>query len=110
MADDVPRWISPKEESVFLQLLSGPKYGMQLVVGSQGLIKKRDILALLGRMVFKSNIKATKFAPETDGIGRPMLYELTPLGRRIWLAHQTQAKSIPSTKALHEQRSKKEGT
>jgi DNA-binding PadR family transcriptional regulator len=71
-----------KSEAVILDLLTarGPCYGLQLVVGSGGLLKRGGIYVTLGRMEEKGLVTST------PGEGSRRLYTPTALGLRSLFA------------------------
>jgi DNA-binding PadR family transcriptional regulator len=80
----VPR-LSAKE-SLILELLArrGEQYGLQLVAGSKGRLKRGTIYVTLGRMEDKGFVTSrTEAAPDGAGGLPRRLYEATPLGLRV---------------------------
>ena len=85
--------ISQKEELIF-ELLSSSKecYGLELVHGSGGKLKRGTVYVTLQRMEDKGLLESfVKEKPPTEsGIPRRM-YRVTGHGARVWQAHQAAA-------------------
>jgi PadR family transcriptional regulator len=74
------------KESTVLQLLvrAGELYGLQLVAGSRGQLKRGTVYVTLGRMEDKGYIASRLEGPPPREGGLPRrLYHPTALGRRV---------------------------
>jgi PadR family transcriptional regulator PadR len=88
--------VSPKELLV-LELLVRDKelYGLQLVAGSRGRLKRGTVYVTLGRMEEKGYITSRLDDPPPGAGGLPRrLYAPTPLGRRMLSAWTSGAKQL----------------
>jgi PadR family transcriptional regulator, regulatory protein PadR len=86
MQDDIPRL--PGTERLILELLgSNESYGLELVSGSEGRLKRGTIYVTLGRMEQKGFVVShlEEHAPAHGGLRR-RLYTRTALGRRVMTA------------------------
>lgn len=79
---NLPR-LSMREVHVLTQLVSRPKYGLELVEDSDGILAKNAIYVLLGRMEDKGLIKGKKEDTPPGEMGPPRRrYAITGLGQR----------------------------
>lgn len=88
--------VSPKE-LLILQLLvrNKERYGLQLVAGSRGRLKRGTVYVTLGRMEEKGYITSTLDEPPPGAGGLPRrVYAPTALGRRMLSAWSSGAKQL----------------
>jgi PadR family transcriptional regulator PadR len=88
--------VSPKELLV-LELLARDKqlYGLQLVAGSKGRLKRGTVYVTLGRMEDKGYIRSRQDEPPPGAGGLPRrVYEATPLGKRMLKTYRSGAKRL----------------
>jgi DNA-binding PadR family transcriptional regulator len=81
---ELPR-LSAKERAILTLLVAKREmYGLELVDGSAGLLKRGTVYVTLGRMEAKGYISSRleDRSPPTGGLPR-RLYKPTPLGRRV---------------------------
>jgi PadR family transcriptional regulator PadR len=80
-----PLSLSPKEMLILERLTrDGELYGLQLVAGSRGRLKRGTVYVTLGRMEDKGYIVSRLDADPPPGGGLPRrLYAPTALGRKI---------------------------
>lgn len=86
------------KESLILELLAtrGEMYGLQLVAGSRGRLKRGTIYVTLGRMEEKGYVTSHLEDAPPDAGGLPRrLYEPTALGRRVLEAYAAIARLLP---------------
>jgi PadR family transcriptional regulator len=86
----VPR-LSPKELLILELLVSEREaYGLELVAGSRGRLKRGTVYVTLGRMEDKGYVTSrTEDAPDGAGGLPRRLYEATPYGQRVLKAWTT---------------------
>jgi PadR family transcriptional regulator PadR len=86
----VPR-LSGKEAFILEMLTRGGEaYGLQLVAGSKGRLKRGTVYVTLGRMEDKGYVASrTEDAPDGAGGLPRRLYEATPYGLRVQKAWTT---------------------
>jgi DNA-binding PadR family transcriptional regulator len=75
----------PAKERLILEALAenGPQFGLQLVEGSRGQLKRGTVYVTLGRMERKGLIASDQDPPVPGAIGLPRrVYRATPLGAR----------------------------
>jgi PadR family transcriptional regulator, regulatory protein PadR len=86
MPDATPRLSAT--ERLILELLDGDeRYGLELVNGSDGRLKRGTIYVTLGRMEEKGFVTShPEVDPPAHGGLRRRLYKRTPLGRRVMSA------------------------
>jgi PadR family transcriptional regulator, regulatory protein PadR len=82
-----PRMLTLSEkESLILEMLvrEGELYGLQMVTGSKGRLKRGTVYVTLGRMEDKGYLtsRLEDAPPEAGGLPR-RVYHATPLGRRV---------------------------
>jgi len=83
-------------EALILDLLTdrGPTYGLDLVAGSRGRLKRGSVYVMLGRMEQKGFVRSR--LDERPGEGPPRrLYEPTPLGLRALVLVQAVHGDLP---------------
>ena len=91
MSNDLPR-LSAKERNVIEQLIGREKYGLELVEGSVGVLKRNAIYVLLGRMEEKGLIEGREEAAPAGASGPPRrVYRVTGHGARVLAAHEAAA-------------------
>ena len=95
--------LSNKERVILELLVSGPKYGLELVDDSRGALKRGTVYVTLGRMEQKGLVESRHELPRADRRGadarsaeRPQrrMYHVTAHGRRIFDAWSTLAKTL----------------
>lgn len=74
--------VTDREAAVLRLLLSGDKYGLEIVAGSGGSIKRNSVYVLLGRMEDKALIEGRE-EPTPEGESGPprRVYRVTRIGR-----------------------------
>lgn len=77
-----PRVVTPAMHSVLTQLARGEKYGLDLVAGSGGLLRRGTVYVVLAAMEEELLIAGRDGAPVLDGEFRRRIYEITIIGRR----------------------------
>jgi DNA-binding PadR family transcriptional regulator len=80
---DIPRLSS--KEALILRLLvaNGEMYGLELVNGSGGELKRGTVYVTLGRMADKGYVES-RTVPQDDGSGMPKrLFQATGYGSRV---------------------------
>src|SRR4051794_15237887 len=86
--NDFPR-ISGKEWCVLEQLVTGEKYGLELVASSGGSLKRTSIYVVLSRMEAKGLIEGREEAAPPGAMGPPRRkYKATGYGARVLHAHE----------------------
>jgi DNA-binding PadR family transcriptional regulator len=89
MRHRLPR-VSEKERLILELLAHDEQYGLQLVAGSKGKLKRGTVYVTLGRMEEKGYVKSrTEDAPDGAGGLPRRLYEPTPYGLRVLKAWTT---------------------
>ena len=86
-----------RKELLILELLVRNKelYGLQLVAGSRGRLKRGTVYVTLGRMEDKGYITSTLDDPPPGAGGMPRrIYAPTTLGRRMHSAWSSGAKQL----------------
>ena len=77
-----------RECNVLRQLITSEKYGLELVAGSEGLIRRNAVYVLLGRMEDKGLIEGREEATPQGESGPPRrVYKVTGHGRRCLAVH-----------------------
>ena len=91
---------SQKEVLVLDLLAREPElYGLQMVEGSDGALKRGTIYVTLSRMEKKGYVQSsTDVVPSPHGPPR-RLYHITPLGRRVLAAWRTIRRSLKAEPA-----------
>ena len=86
----IPR-LSAKESLILDMLARGEElYGLQLVAGSKGRLKRGTVYVTLGRMADKGYVTSrAEDAPDGAGGLPRRLYEITPQGARVLKAWST---------------------
>lgn len=81
--------ISGRECLVLEQLRNGDKYGLELVAGSRGALKRGTVYVTLGRMEQKGFVESRQEAQRAGAIGLPRrLYRATAYGLKVLDAYQ----------------------
>lgn len=81
--------LTERQANVLAQLAQGERYGLELVAGSQGLLKRNAIYVLLGRMEDKGLIEGREEATPQGESGPPRrVYRITGQGSRVLHAHE----------------------
>lgn len=81
--------LTDREYSVLRQLVGREKYGLELVAGSDGLIRRNAVYVLLGRMEEKGLIEGREEATPQGRTGPPRrVYRVTGHGTRCLSAHE----------------------
>lgn len=71
------------------QLIGRDKYGIELVDGSQGLLSRRSVYVILGRMEDKGFISGREVETPAGESGPPRrVYRVTGHGQRVLAAHE----------------------
>lgn len=85
MNDELPHRLPAKERLILEMLVSmGPLYGLQLVEGSHGALKRGTVYVTLGRMEAKGYVESEQEAAAPGAIGLPRrIYRPTGLGERV---------------------------
>jgi PadR family transcriptional regulator PadR len=88
--------VSPKELLILELLVRNTElYGLQLVTGSRGRLKRGTVYVTLGRMEDKGYITSRLDDPPAGAGGMPRrIYAPTPLGRRMLSAWSSGAKQL----------------
>jgi len=75
-------WLTPSEACVLGQLMTAPRYGLELVGGSGGLLSSESVYVLLGRMARKGLVERQSTRPARRGETGPerVLYRATRVG------------------------------
>jgi DNA-binding PadR family transcriptional regulator len=83
MPMEIPR-LSPKEALILgLLVAKGEMYGLELVNGSGGELKRGTVYVTLGRMADKGYVES-RTVPQDDGSGMPKrLFQATGYGSRV---------------------------
>lgn len=90
----LPR-LSRKERLILEMLVEGPQYGLQLVAGSQGALRRGTVYVTLGRMQDKGFVESTQEPLPEGAIGLPRrLYRPTAYGERVLRAWTTLAREL----------------
>jgi PadR family transcriptional regulator, regulatory protein PadR len=95
MAPDIPTL--PPKEHLILELLAsaGPTYGLDLVVQSDGRLKRGTVYVTLGRMEQKGLVESEQEPSRPGAIGLPRrIYRITGLGQRVLSAWTTLAREL----------------
>jgi len=92
--------LTEREANVLTQLTAGEKYGLELVAGSGGLLRRNAIYVLLGRMEDKGLIEGREEATPKGESGPPRrIYRVTGHGARVLAVHEmgnaVPAKGLP---------------
>lgn len=81
--------LTDREANVLTQLTSGEKYGLELVAGSGGLLRRNAVYVLLGRMEDKGFIEGREEATPKGESGPPRrVYRVTGHGARVLAVHE----------------------
>jgi DNA-binding PadR family transcriptional regulator len=76
--------LTEREANVLTQLTAGEKYGLELVAGSGGLLRRNAVYVLLGRMEDKGLIEGREEATPKGESGPPRrVYHVTGHGARV---------------------------
>jgi DNA-binding PadR family transcriptional regulator len=87
--------LSNKERIVLDLLVSGPKYGLELVDDSRGALKRGTVYVTLGRMEQKGLVESRHEADARDPHAIPRrMYHVTAHGRRVLEAWTTVARAL----------------
>lgn len=93
------RWLHASELQILQQLLGGEKYDFDLVSESKGLIKDlRSLYRRLSTMLCKHMIAEARPHTSPPMIGsrkRHRRYYITEQGRKLYIAHHINAKTLP---------------
>ena len=85
---DLPR-LSMREANVLAQLVTKPKYGLELVADSDGQLARNAIYVLLGRMEDKGLISGREEPTPAGEMGPPRrVYKVTGHGARALAAYE----------------------
>lgn len=89
MKEALPR-VSMQEICVLKLLWRGPRYGLQIVDDSAGLLSRRAIYVILHRMTRKKLITRQKPIKTPSGESGPerVPYQIAPRGARALMAYQ----------------------
>jgi DNA-binding PadR family transcriptional regulator len=87
--------LSNKERVILELLVSGPKYGLELVDDSRGGLKRGTVYVTLGRMEEKGLVESRQQA-DARSADRPQrrMYHVTAHGRRIFDAWSALARAL----------------
>jgi DNA-binding PadR family transcriptional regulator len=91
---EIPR-LSPKEALILgLLVAKGEMYGLELVHGSGGELKRGTVYVTLGRMADKGYVES-RTVPQEDGSGMPKrLFRATGYGARVLSAWELAGASL----------------
>lgn len=88
-------FLTEREVNVLTQLAAGEKYGLELVAGSGGLLRRNAIYVLLGRMEDKGLIEGREEATPKGESGPPRrVYRVTGHGARVLIVHEMGSTSL----------------
>ena len=84
--------VTEREHNVLCQLVVRERYGLELVAGSDGLIRRNTVYVLLGRMEDKGLIEGRDVGAPKGSSGPPRrVYRITGLGERSRAAYEASA-------------------
>ena len=87
--------LTEREANVLTQLTTGEKYGLELVAGSGGLLRRNAVYVLLGRMEEKGFIEGREEATPEGESGPPRrVYRATGHGARVLAVYEMGHHSI----------------
>lgn len=91
---EIPR-LSPKEALILRLLVDrGEMYGLELVQGSSGELKRGTVYVTLGRMADKGYVESRQ-VPQDDGSGMPKrLFQATGYGIKVLNAWELASASL----------------
>ena len=88
--------LTEREANVLTQLIAGEKYGLELVAGSGGLLRRNAVYVLLGRMEDKGLIEGREEATPQGESGPPRrVYRVTGHGARVLAVYDMRGGALP---------------